>query len=147
MTQDRTRLRELFDELHSVGKQCDDPNLRTLIVGAATVLIAQDDERAALLDERDALVRALELAKVRASKAYIETGLDMARETANEVCLENESLKAERDALAADARRYRVLCETHPGLLCFMGRDCYDKAEFDAAIDEYAALDGAKGAT
>ena len=59
MTQDRTRLRELFDELHSVGKQCDDPNLRTLIVGAATVLIAQDDERAALQAERDALAALL----------------------------------------------------------------------------------------
>lgn len=58
-----------------------------------------------------------------------------------------QRLAAERDALAADARRYRVLCETHPGVLCFMGRDYRDKDELDAAIDEYIALDGAKGTT
>ncbi len=72
---------------------------------------------------------------------------DEAQKHAAECVLREWAAKAERDALAADARRYRVLCETHPGVLCFMGRDYRDKDELDAAIDEYIALDGAKEPT
>lgn len=50
-----------------------------------------------------------------------------------------ESLRAERDVLAADATRYRRLCDA--GLpLCFAGHEYQSKAEFDAAID--AAMKG-----
>ncbi|MFO0450762.1 MAG: hypothetical protein ACK52I_19225 [Pseudomonadota bacterium] len=137
MTQDRTRLRELFDELHSVGKQCDDPNLRTLIVGAATVLIAQDDERAALLAERDALVRERDMERNRADLAdrgmrYLDGELVQAR--AN-----YERASAERDALAAMLRECRdaiVAWNLAEG-------EC---AEDTALVNRVnAALEGAKG--
>jgi hypothetical protein len=106
MTQDRTRLRELFDELHSVGKQCDDPNLRTLIVGAATVLIAQDDERAALQAERDAMERERDEARARAEVA--QAGFAAAVGKAQWQAVTNRELNEARDAidgLRADATR------------------------------------------
>lgn len=51
------------------------------------------------------------------------------------VRLESEKLERELAALRADAERYRHLCATHPGCLCFDGEEFRDKAAFDKAID------------
>jgi uncharacterized protein with PIN domain len=57
----------------------------------------------------------------------------------------NDHVLRQAKAYAADARRYRTLCES--GLpLCFKGDDFRSKKDFDAAIDADVALDSSQGA-